>query len=743
MLIHKILRRAVTASPEEWRVRTAQLTFHTANRILALRGCSVLPAAGHLRSLGLEKADLPAWWRARRHRWFLDSGRRDEIRAHVSRNEEQRAQILHRADLVLSGKMPLFSHPAIDFTASDRWQRDPILGIRAPDQFYGRIPYLDSQTVGDSKFVWEPSRFGWVYWLGAASVITGHQRYEDEFCALTRDWLARNRYPMGIHYCSSLEVAIRAYAWVWALDLFAERLSREPDLLDQLLHGLWTACRHVERTLSHYFAPNTHLLGEAFGLFACGAALPEFREAPRWRRTGTRILDREARRQLHRDGTHRELSSCYHLYTTDIYLQACAIAQQCGVPLGATAVDAARRLAARLDDFCPADFVLPQFNDCDGGRLTWFGLRALDAAPALATAASLFGASEPRAQPFGAQGYSVWMCPRAHPVVPAENRRDGAADTKSVAGAGVHDSGIVTYRNSAGDFLAFRAGPFGYMSCGHSHDAPTSIILYLGGRAVIVDSGTGAYTQSKLIRDRFRSASGKNILLIDGRGPSEPGGWFDWKRKTDATLILERRFPGGFLCQGVHEGYRKALGFAVTVTRTVVIFEDGVVVLLDRWAAERPVHGRLVLTLSADLEVDPVQQLIHGPGGQAYHLSCQSLGAAAGRARREAGTVARVGAAGRAEPSPKRDPPARDGSVIGTARVPYSPDYGTFLETNALVCDFGRSQDEIWATVLSRSGPVSETLLRGRLELAGALSPGAALQVSRDTAVVETEPGSA
>ena len=80
----------------------------------------------------------------------------------------------------------------------------------------------------------------------------------------------------------------------------------------------------------------------------------------------------------------------------------------------------------------------------------------------------------------------------------------------------------------------FRASPFGYLDCPHSHDAALSLILYLAGRPLIVDSGTGSYTQDRELRDAFRGATGKSVLTFDGAGPSRPADCFGWTTTTDA-----------------------------------------------------------------------------------------------------------------------------------------------------------------------------------------------------------------
>jgi hypothetical protein len=68
------------------------------------------------------------------------------------------------------------------------------------------------------------------------------------------------------------------------------------------------------------FRPNTHLTGEALGLFYIGTIFPEFKESERWRTTGLSILNQQLNRHVQSDGVYFEQSTYYHRYTTDFYL---------------------------------------------------------------------------------------------------------------------------------------------------------------------------------------------------------------------------------------------------------------------------------------------------------------------------------------------------------------------------------------------------------------------------------------
>ncbi len=669
--IGHLARKALAASPREWKHRGRQAWFNLRNRAHPLLGSGALPEDGHLASLGLERRALTAWWCERSPPWFLDPARTRALAEWFRAGRLK--EIENRAEQVCAGTMPLFSLDPIPFREADRWHRDPWSGRVTPRWVYPRIPYLSPEVVGDNKMVWEPSRFAWSIWLGLAHRVTGTPRYRDKFLELTADWLETNPYPYGIHYCSALEVGFRCYAWLWAAALFAPTLAEQPQLLDRLLHGIWASCRHVEANLSHYFSPNTHLTGEAFCLFACGAAIPEWSESSRWRRLGIQILREEADRQFFRDGTHRELSSGYHLYSTDFYLQACLIADETGFDVGPELRGAARHLCERLAELAPESAVLPPFNDCDGGRIFHLGEAALDATPTLSAAALLWPDFPSRSpEPPTAAGYAMLMAPLATQGIERKARSSGTPSSV-VPTETAGDSGVQVYRNQEGDFLVFRATPFGYMGCPHSHDAPLSFLLYLGGRPIVIDCGVGAYNRDLDLRNEFRTARGKNVLLLDGRGPSEPGSWFDWKRTTDASLDAVEVFEGGVRCSGHHTGFSSTYGAPVSVERSIELRDSGLILVTDRWEAPRPVTPSLQLTLAPGLEIDLPARTLCAPDTPPVHFHC------------------------RAEPS---------AAVVSAERVQFSPDYAQIESTTGLSVTLAPCQSGSLVTSLSRSGPI-------------------------------------
>ncbi|MCH7879899.1 MAG: hypothetical protein IH914_11365, partial [candidate division Zixibacteria bacterium] len=230
----------------------------------------------HLHSLSLNAATLPGWWLERKRRGFLSTERISELREIYDSRDLERSLILRRAEHLVNGKMPLLSHEPPEFSGADRWRRDHILGISAPSGSCSQINILDANLVGDIRRLWEPSRFGWAYWLGQAYVITGQIRFAEKFEELSLDWFAQNQFAEGVNYYSTQEIALRLYALIHALDLFSDYVTRQPELLLALLNGLWLHFGLVEKRLHQLGDSKASAIVHSFPLFAAGAFFPQF-----------------------------------------------------------------------------------------------------------------------------------------------------------------------------------------------------------------------------------------------------------------------------------------------------------------------------------------------------------------------------------------------------------------------------------------------------------------------------------
>lgn len=468
-----------------------------------------------------------------------------------------RRDATQRAERVMRGEFDLLGFRSLRFgtsAASPDWHLDPVHQRRAPMLFWSAVPFLDP-SCGDHKIIWELNRQQHLLVLGRAYWLTGDERYRERALTLIMSWLQSNPPLLGINWASMLELAFRSLSWVWAIHFFAEPDDRtgEPWLVDLLL-ALDRQLGHIERNLSYYFSPNTHLLGEALALYVAGQSLPLLASAPRYAATGRRVLIDQVQAQIAPDGGHAERSTHYHRYTLDFYVLALAVAR---ITEDAEAIaafsDAVTRLGGAARLLADHRGKLPHIGDDDGGVLLPIcGRVPDDLRDSLIEAAALVDRADFRVGEAPEEAF--WML--AHPALtPLLQRARALPAPEGVASAALPDTGYYVSRSRAGDHLVIDAGPHGFANGGHAHADALSLTLGVRGVPLLIDPGTGSYTANPAARDRFRSSVLHNTLLVDGRSQSTPAGPFHWTTTASATAHIWRTSPGFDFLDASHDGY--------------------------------------------------------------------------------------------------------------------------------------------------------------------------------------------
>ena len=500
------------------------------------------------------------------------------------------SQSAARADRIVAGEYDLLGFRELRFASNGAidWHYDPVHERRAPRRFWASVPYLDREC-GDHKIIWELNRHQHWLALGRAFWLTGDPAYCTAWQRELESWLAANPPLTGINWSSMLELAFRTLSWIWALQFFADTDADEScaSIVDLLL-GIDMQLAHIERNLSYYFSPNTHLLGEALALYVAGRSLPQLAASPRRAALGRDILVREIDRQICADGGHCERSTHYHKYALDFYLLALAIARVTDDGAAADFHRAAARLAFAARVLSTDAGRLPHFGDDDGGML-WplTGRDPDDVRDSLAIASSLLDRPDLRIGPPTEEAF--WLL--AHQTFARALSNAGSIGSSGVPpSTALPATGYYVSRSPAGDHLAIDAGPHGFRNGGHAHADALSLTFARRATPLLVDPGTGCYTIDPTLRDRFRSTALHNTVVVDDRPQSVPGGPFHWSSAADAAVVRWRTNSRFDYFDGTHDGYR---ALDAVHERRVLVLHDDLLIVADSIAGAGQ-HGASV-----------------------------------------------------------------------------------------------------------------------------------------------------
>ncbi len=465
--------------------------------------------------------------------------------------------IINSANRISEGTFNLLGLRDLNLGKDIDWHLEPISGKRTPLRHWSQLNYLDAQLAGDKKITWELNRHSYFVTLGRAYWLTGDERYTEVFVSHVTSWMDHNPPKLGINWASSLEIAFRSISWLWALQFFRESPKLNTELVVRMLKFLYLNALHLETFLSTYFSPNTHLTGEALGLFYIGLLLPEFRDAERWRGLGLEILIGQLSRHVQADGVYFEQSSYYHRYTTDFYVHLAVLLQVNDLTLPRELKPKLELLLDHMMFLTRPDGTTPFFGDDDGGRLVMLDNQsANDFRSLLSTGAALLNRPDYKFVSGGAAEETLWLL-GAEGLRSFDQIEALEPDKESVE---FPIGGYYVMRDGwsrTSNYLLFDCGPHGMANCGHAHADALAIDLAANGRTLLVDPGTFTYTGAKEMRDWFRSSAAHNTLTVDRQSSSLSADTFSWKTITSCERLKWIEQPRFTFVSGTHRGYEQ------------------------------------------------------------------------------------------------------------------------------------------------------------------------------------------
>jgi len=489
--------------------------------------------------------------------------------------EPVRARTLEDARSIRDGQIKLFSR-VMDLGVDPDWHAALDGSGRWPDEPWWTIELRSATTTtADVKWVWELGRHRHLVVLARAVQLEPDIASWRELLSMQlRSFIAVNPPERGVHWSSSLELALRSFAWL-------EILARAGSHLDTTLRAdmaghLWHHGLHMIAELPYSLSSmqNNHLLGEAAGLHALGRALG----LHRWERLGGYLYAAQLRREIASDGATIEESLSYQRFVMDIVARHISSA-----PHDAQSRAALARGAGLLRRLGVGEGPVPQFGDWDEGRAL-----AVSGDPAeldgIAQLAEALGGC-PGAPGATTSDEVAWYALEHPPNASEVPHRTGGGRTPAHAVVQGAPVGAGLARATRGDFAVWlRAGHTRW----HAHADLCSVSVRLRDQWVIGDPGTGSYNADDEVRSWFRSSAAHSVLELDGREQVAEHRRFRWCDDPWARLGAPIHHGSTTVMWGVH------LGYGIPVGRAVIL-EDDAVSILD--AVSPTVPGPLRYTL--------------------------------------------------------------------------------------------------------------------------------------------------
>ena len=504
------------------------------------------------------------------------------------------AALQHQVDLLGSGPVSLGDRIdwLADFRSGHRWE----------PAFCRAIDYTNWERRSDVKVVWELSRAHQLVDLAREALLGGDARCVEEIGAQLRSWLDAN--PLGgtVNWSCTMDVAIRAVNWIWALSVVAPQV--DDDTLLRVGASLWQHGLFVAAALERSDVNGNHLLSDAVGLVGLGAFFRDTAQGRRWLRTGAHILCTETLLQLHPDGVDHEASIPYHGLVCELLLTGFLLMRRAGLDVPAECWDRLHRGAEFCAAYTRPDGSIPVIGDADDGRLQRFGARHRgDHRHLLSTCAVAFEDGALRTAAGSLHEDTMWLLGAdaadrfaALPAAPS-------APPRLLAFA---DGGFAVLRGD-GAHVVMDAGPVGLRGRGgHGHNDALHVDVWLDG-PLVVDRGAYVYTADAAARNRFRASAAHNGPVLRGEEIAEMGDerniWVIADQAHARIVSSSVAADGSAIAVGRHDGYSRFGSPCAVVRETRVAGGD--VSLRDtvergEWTTMFTLHPSVAVSLADD-----------------------------------------------------------------------------------------------------------------------------------------------
>lgn len=393
----------------------------------------------------------------------------------------------HRFDLLGSGPVAM---PKIN------WHADFKSGHSWPKGWYYKKQRQASVAGSDIKVPWELSRCHHLLWLGEAYLLTKEERYSKEVVDEIENWLTENPLMYSVNWTCTMDVAIRAVNWLFAVAMIMESDVVTESFINKIYksfyqHG-WYIFNNLEKSVPY---SNNHLFSDYAGLIYLAILFQNTKYGRKWKAYVIPEFYNEIRRQILPSGVHYERSVSYHRLMTELASYPCYLLKRMGYTIPSDIEYRVSSMYSFIATYTKDNGRAPLIEDNDDGRFLPFMRRdfrrhdyMLDPNSVenklVANEIQLFGFEKATSRLYLDAGHAILR--------------------KGEAYLFVTNGGFSKYEDESKERGT------------HTHNDRLSFELAIGNDDVFVDPGAYIYTPDPEKYYEFHSTAKHNTIVVDG-----------------------------------------------------------------------------------------------------------------------------------------------------------------------------------------------------------------------------------
>jgi len=458
-------------------------------------------------------------WKKNNGRFFFSS------KEALSFERKPSKSIKERFINLQAGRFLFFNSIEFDLGADYNWVTNPDTGFSYDTQKHWTEIADYSKEAGDIKYVWEKSRFSYLF------DIIRYDYHFNEDCAEfvfseILSWIKANPINCGPNYRCSQETSLRVLNWTFALHYYRNSSFLTDEIFNEIQFAVYWQLHHVYQNIdfSRIAVRNNHAITETLTLYLTGLLFPAFLGSALWKEKGKKWFEQEVAYQIYEDGTFLQFSMNYHRVVVQLLTWGIVLAAKNNESFNQTVYERAVKSIQFLRT-CMVDEngFLPNYGANDGAL--FFKLNDddyRDYRPSLGALAKSLKMDLDLPETEDELWYGL----------------DSKPTNKWIPYVGIHSfdkGGYYIFRES--DTLTF-------IRCGNHKDRPSQadnlhLDVWYKGQNVLCDAGSYKYnTDPETIKYFFGSAS-HNTVMIEDYDQMEKGArfiWFGWTQAKESQF---------------------------------------------------------------------------------------------------------------------------------------------------------------------------------------------------------------
>lgn len=409
--------------------------------------------------------------------------------------ESEKRLVIEQAEEALSHTFNLLGSGPVKMGQID-WHTDFKTGHNWPKGVFYKKQRQATAPRSDIKVPWELSRGHHLLWLGEAYLLTGEERFAREVVDEMEDWINANPLMYSVNWTCTMDVAIRAVNWLYAIAMIIESDTVTETFVEKIYKSLyrhgWFIYNNLEKNIPF---SNNHLFSDYAGLVYLSVLFKDTGYGKKWQQFVIPEFYEEIRHQVLPSGVHYERSVSYHRLMTELASYPCYLLKRVGYAVPADIEYRVRSMYSYVANYTKGNGCAPLIEDNDDGRFLPFVCRDFRRHDYLLDKES----TENRMAGNGLEHFSSEKAgtrlyeDAGHAII----RRDEAY-------LFVTNGGFSKYETPAKEQGT------------HTHNDRLSFELAVGQDDIIVDPGAYVYTPDPEKSNEFHSTAKHNTAVVDG-----------------------------------------------------------------------------------------------------------------------------------------------------------------------------------------------------------------------------------